>query len=361
VFDPQEYFNAQLVDFLGSVNSEISLSADGKQFLGDGNQFLLDIRRYGATQIYWNDHTRDPIGTNRVVSLAPDGITRGSTNSSQPRISADGHWAAFTSLATNLVAGDLNGIADVFLRDLRAGQTALVSVNYSGTGPGNGASGDPSISADGRYVLFRSAASDLVPDDDNGVADIFVRDMRTGVTRLVSRRSDTAAPGNERPGIAAMSASGEVVAFASFASDLATEDRNFASDVFVEKLPADTDADGLSDEWELANFGDLSFDGISDPDGDGASNLAEFIAGTSPKNAGSVLRLSPATDGARLTLTWPTVAGRRYRLRVSDSLAPASWREATEVVTGTGTAMNFAEAAADGASERFYQVVVVGP
>ena len=80
---------------------------------------------------------------------------------------------AFTSYASNLVPGDTNGTFDVFVRDRRAGVTRLVSVGTAGQA--NGGSADPAISADGRYVAFISAASNLVPGDTNGTFDVFVR------------------------------------------------------------------------------------------------------------------------------------------------------------------------------------------
>ena len=93
---------------------------------------------------------------------------------------------AFSSVATNLVTGDTNGVADVFVRDTVSGTTTRVSLVSGETGEGNGASTVPSISADGRYVAFTSAASNLVTGDTNAAADVFVRDTLTGVTRRLS-------------------------------------------------------------------------------------------------------------------------------------------------------------------------------
>ncbi|MFE0460673.1 TolB family protein [Kitasatospora sp. NPDC058965] len=104
-------------------------------------------------------------------------------------VSADGRYVAFTSTADNLAPGATRGIENVFLRDLRRGRTELISVG-SGTGPQVGMSTWPGISADGRYVAFGSSRADLVPGDTNNVADIFVRDRRAGTTVRVSVHSD---------------------------------------------------------------------------------------------------------------------------------------------------------------------------
>ena len=90
-------------------------------------------------------------------------------------ISADSHFIAFVSEASDLVPNDTNGQPDVFVRDLQAGTTALVSGNQAGTASGNGRSEVPVISADGRFVAFVSRASDLAADDNNDRRDVFVR------------------------------------------------------------------------------------------------------------------------------------------------------------------------------------------
>jgi len=88
---------------------------------------------------------------------------------------------AFRSLATNLVADDSNSARDVFVRDRNAGATTRVSVDSAGV-QANGPSQEPSISGDGRYVVFSSTASDLVSGDTNSKQDIFVRDRGPGGT-----------------------------------------------------------------------------------------------------------------------------------------------------------------------------------
>ncbi len=120
-------------------------------------------------------------GTTRV-SRSTDGV-QGNAASGGPAISDNGRFVAFGSAATNLVAGDTNGVADVFVRDRKSGTTTRVSVS-SGGGQGNASSGGPAISGDGRYVAFGSSASNLVAGDANGTFDVFVHDRQTGTTTL---------------------------------------------------------------------------------------------------------------------------------------------------------------------------------
>jgi len=149
----------------------------------------------------------------------------------QPSISADGRYVVFESSATNLVSGDTNGVSDIFVRDRLTGTTARVSVDSSGV-QGDQESLGPSISADGRYVAFYSAAANLVALDTNGVTDAFVHDRQTGVTELASVDS----AGNQGDGdcyFPTLSADGRYVAFRSAATNLVLSDTNGFFDIFV--------------------------------------------------------------------------------------------------------------------------------
>ena len=140
-------------------------------------------------------------------------------------ISADGRYVAFVSQASNLVAGDTNGWRDVFVHDRKAGRTARVSVSSAGT-EGDSASGGPVISSDGRYVAFDSSATNLAPTDANGHApDVFIHDLRSGETTLVSVDS-AGVQGNDSSASPAMSSDGRYVAFVSYASNFVPGDTN---------------------------------------------------------------------------------------------------------------------------------------
>jgi hypothetical protein len=155
-------------------------------------------------------------------------------------VSADGRFVAFASEATNLVPGDTNGFFDVFVRDLQAGTTELISVGLGGV-PANGNSGDSlggsirgfAISADGRYVAFWSQATNLVAGDTNGFLDVFVRDRQLGTTELVSVSSGGVQANSYSVGQVSISADGRFVAFMSNASNLVVNDTNHTFDIFV--------------------------------------------------------------------------------------------------------------------------------
>jgi Tol biopolymer transport system component len=152
-----------------------------------------------------------------------------------PAISADGRYVAFCSLATNLVGRDTNGATDIFVRDLQAGTTRRVNVSAAGKQT-NDPSYDPAISTNGRYVAFGSSATNLVPGDTNDASDVFVRDLQAGTTRRVSVTRGKQA--NDSSGDPAISANGRYVAFGSLATNLVAGDTNDASDVFVRDLEA---------------------------------------------------------------------------------------------------------------------------
>ncbi|MGH7968446.1 MAG: TolB family protein, partial [Limisphaerales bacterium] len=165
----------------------------------------------------------------------------GSGESWGPLVTPDGRYILFASTANNLVANSnpMPVIAlpklNVFLRDWTNGTTALVSVNLSGTGGGNGDSISTSVSTDGRYALFESSASDLVAGDTNGVTDIFLRDIWSNTTVLVSVSTNGGAANGVCRG-STMTPDGRYVAFTSAANNLVADDTNGIPDVFVRDL-----------------------------------------------------------------------------------------------------------------------------
>lgn len=156
-----------------------------------------------------------------------------------PDISADGRYVVFMSDASNLVPGDANKHADTFVRDLSTGKVELVSVGRDGA-PGNADSLSAAISGDGRFVAFRSFASNLIEHDTNGRSDIFVRDMVAHTTSRVSV-GPAGAEADADSDSAAISANGRLVAFRSAASNLVPGDTNGVPDIFV----ADRNGGGL--------------------------------------------------------------------------------------------------------------------
>jgi Tol biopolymer transport system component len=187
-------------------------------------------------------------GVTTRVSVASDG-TEASGSSRDPSISCDGLSVAFSSQAENLVAGDTNEMSDVFVRDLTGtGTTTRVSVAWDGS-QANAVSGTPVISCDGNYIAFSSGADNLVPNDTNGVSDVFVHDRASGSTYRVSLAPD----GNEANGnsySSAISGNGRYVAFQSYADNLVAGDTNGRPDIFVhdrdtgQTIRVNVDSDG---------------------------------------------------------------------------------------------------------------------
>lgn len=155
-----------------------------------------------------------------------------------PSISADGRFLAFQSNASDVVPGDVNGLSDVFVRDLLAGTTARVSVGLGGA-QANGDSKHPSISADGSRVAFCSGASNLVTGDSNGQLDVFVVDVATLAIQRVSV-SNTGVQANGASIYPALSDDGLRVAFESSANNLDPADFDFDWDVYWRDLPTGT-------------------------------------------------------------------------------------------------------------------------
>ncbi|HMP47793.1 MAG TPA: flagellin [Oligoflexia bacterium] len=149
-------------------------------------------------------------------------------------VSADGRFVTFSSTATNLVAGDTNGSIDVFIKDIQTGETRRVSTDSSGN-QANSTSLVTGISADGRFVAFNSFATNLVAGDTNGAQDGFIKDMLTGEVRRVTTDS-SGTQANAQSSIGAISADGRYVVFDSVATNLVAGDTNGWSDVFIKDL-----------------------------------------------------------------------------------------------------------------------------
>ncbi|HZA87335.1 MAG TPA: hypothetical protein VE466_10670 [Acidimicrobiales bacterium] len=202
--------------------------------------------------------TTVPPSTTTTSAPAPPGtdgaitrITDGDDTSMLPSVSGDGRYVAYYSSASNLVPDDTNGVADVFVWDRDTGATARIT-------DGNAWSQEPAISVDGRYVAYYSFASNLVPDDTNGFADVFVWDRDAGTTTRIT-------DGNDNSGRPAVSADGRHITFDSSASNLVPDDANgFKRDVFVWNADTGTttritDSIWYTDEYSLS--GGISADG----------------------------------------------------------------------------------------------------
>lgn len=228
-----------------------ALSADGRfvAFTSYASN-LVPGDSNGETDVFVRDRT---LGTTERVSVADDG-SEGNVAAFQESMSADGRYVAFWSSSSNLVPGDTNGLSDIFVRDRLAGTTERVSVASSGA-QGNGACGYfNAISADGRYVSFESLSTNLVRGDTNGVSDIFVRDRQQGTTERVSVGSlgEQANGDSTWPSI---SADGRCVLFESEATNLVPGDTNGFSDVFLrDRLTGHTERSNVAWNSIQASF-----------------------------------------------------------------------------------------------------------
>jgi hypothetical protein len=175
------------------------------------------------------------------VSVSSAGL-QANGSSTAPDISADGRFVAFVSTATNLHPDDTEALDDIYVRDLTTGTTTLVSraTGVSGVN-GNGGALFPAISADGRFVAFDSNATNLHPDDADGFVDIYVRDLVANTTTLVSRASGVSGVNsNGHASDPAISAGGRFVAFRSTATNLHSDDADANYDMFVRDLQTST-------------------------------------------------------------------------------------------------------------------------
>jgi Tol biopolymer transport system component len=210
-------------------STDPSISGDGKFVAFSSGATNLDGQPTGGrNHVYLRNMDTN---TTTRVSAAPGGALA-DDSSRLPALSADGRYVAYESLATNLVAEDTNRRWDIFRHDRVTGATVRVTVSSQGAQQEDNSVGNaPKMSANGRYVAFSSYAGNLVPFDD-GSGDVFVHDVATGTTRLVSTALDGSSA-NDHSWNAAISGDGRTVAFDSMASDLVKHDTADNRDVFV--------------------------------------------------------------------------------------------------------------------------------
>lgn len=304
--------------FIEGPIRRVSITSDGTQGNnGSGPSSISDDGRYiafvsdnlvsgdmnGYADIFVHDQQT---GQTSLISLASDG-TQGNNYSAIPSISGNGRFIAFHSPASNLVSGDTNGMIDIYVHDQQTGQTSRVSIATDGT-EGNADSGYPSVSADGRFIAFESEASNLVSGDTNGRKDVFVHDRQTGVTNRVSVASD-GKEGNSFSLGAFISADGRYIVFHSGATNLVANDTNHDTDVFVHDQQtgqtlrisltfAGTEANGSS--WDASistdgRFVAFSSDASNLVSGDTNDEIDVFVYDR--QSGGQPSRVSVASDG----------------------------------------------------------------
>ncbi len=233
--------NGAIADFNG-VNDAIrdpSISADSR-FIAFSSKAdnLVPGDTNGIEDIFVFDRNSNVI---ERVSMANDG-SQESNFSFQPSISADGRFVAFGSYAENFVPGDTNDTSDIFVYDRQQHSIQCVTLGINGA-IGNSDSFYPSISADGRYVVYSSSASNLVTGDTNGKGDTFIFDTVRKTTERVTGQSGAESTGG---GIASISSNGQFIAFSSFEDNLSPLDMNGSLDEYV--------YDRISRQFERISF-----------------------------------------------------------------------------------------------------------
>ena len=256
--DQNGVFDIFVRDLQGGTTERVSVDSSGME--SDADSLLPSISSDGrfvafestATNLVANDtngkkdvFVRDRDSATTEIASVDSSGNFGDGDSGAPAISSDGRFVAFASAATNLVADDTNGNRDIFVHDRDDGSTARVSVDSAGAQV-DGDSSDPSISADGQLVAFTSTSSHLVPDDTNGADDVFLRDRTSSTTERVSVDS-AGLQANGPSGGAWISADGSRVAFASLATNLVQNDTNDSWDAFVRERSGGTSFTSLCD------------------------------------------------------------------------------------------------------------------
>lgn len=304
----------------GSGMSSVALSPGGNRVLYQG----------GSTLYCYDLDT---------LTLLRSWASTGSLKTAQPW-SPDNRSVVFATVAA-LVSSDTNAARDVYLCDVPSGTLNLLSVSAAGTAGLGGDSDGPSFSADGRFIAYRSVATNLWAS-----AGLFVFDRATGSNRLVAARS--ALPGLAWYSWPAINADGSAIAFKTVDAGLVAGDLNQTLDAFASSISVlstvDGDADGLPDWWLQQHFGhadgqanDLSRPG-DDADGDGLTNHEEFLVGTNPTDTLSVLdvQITLTATGTNALLSWPAQAGKNYQVQYCDDVATGNWQNLTTAVQVAG-------------------------
>jgi len=240
------------------------LSADGRYVVFQSSATNL-VSGASGTQVYRHDRVG---GATLLVSVASNG-NPGNSVSRDPSVSANGRYVVFASFATDLVAGDTNGMSDVFVRDMQpGGTTALVSsagLPADGSSGLSGLSGAREISDDGRYVAFTSIATNLVGGSNNGRQQIYVKDMTTGAVVRASVNAATGEAGDRTSQTPALSGNGQVVAFRSESTNFSPLSiSGITPEIFTRDLVAGTttlESPGAAATGRSSTTPALSFDG----------------------------------------------------------------------------------------------------
>ncbi|MEM8836282.1 MAG: FG-GAP-like repeat-containing protein, partial [Planctomycetota bacterium] len=311
---------------VGDDESEANAGSFNAVLSGDGRYVVFESAASnlvaGDTNATEDVFLRDRLtGATRRISVDSSGV-EGNGSSVQPWISDDGRFIVFESAASNLVAGDTNGVRDIFLHDRLLSITTRISESTAGA-QGGGESLNPYISPDGRFVAFQSVATNLVAGDTNGEQDIFLHNTQTGTTSRVSVDS-AGNEANDASDQAALSADGRFVVFDSIATDLVAGDTNSSRDIFLHDTQtgtttrvnvddSGTEANGFSDRAVISDDGRfVAFE----------SNADNLVAGD--------------TNGFRDTFVRDTVEDITTRVSVDSGGNEANGTSQFKAISGDG-------------------------
>jgi Tol biopolymer transport system component len=241
---------------------QIVLSNDGRYVVFESEATnLVDDDENSTGDIFLID--RDADEGSRISRISVDSDEEEGTGaSSNPSISADGRYVVFQSDATDLVENDDNNATDIFLRDTTEGTTVRISVDDEGE-EADADSQNPRISSDGAYIVYESSATNLVDDDENNAIDIFRYDRVNGTTIRASLDSDEE-EGDADSTAPAINSDGSLVVFASLATNLSDDDSDGAKDIFLRDIDGGTTTYISTDSDDGAANGDSSEPFISD-------------------------------------------------------------------------------------------------
>lgn len=314
---------------------DTAVSGNGRYVVFGSDSTLVAADTDTVQDVYVKDLLTDQL---ERISVTPSGIVADGTSFSGA-LSYDGRYVAFWSWATNLVPGDTNGKADVFVRDRVTDTTERVSLT-SGEAQSNGASpsiinGDSlGLSDDGRYVAFTSSATNLGADA-NTLSDIFVRDRTAGTTTLASV-SSAEVVGGANSYAPTISANGRYVAFESDAANLVTPDANSGRDVYVRDLTAGTTARASLTDGDTQPAVGQSYKGWINDDGTKVAFASTAKMTTADTNSSSDVYLRNLSTGTTTLLSAIPGSGAA----AGDSTLPRIAGDSNQVVfTSTSTTL----------------------